>query len=66
MPKFWLYLCIPLFIPFFFVNRLVVWTARTVHWPQQVLNALGAPITEEDLQADPTHRLRPEGDAAPR
>ncbi|MCY1241290.1 hypothetical protein D9M72_541830 [compost metagenome] len=64
LTQFWQHLCIPLFIPFFFVNRLVVWTARTVHWPQQVLDALGAPITEEDLTADPTNRLRPEGDAA--
>ncbi|MDH6168427.1 hypothetical protein M2282_003580 [Variovorax boronicumulans] len=62
--QFWQHLCIPLFIPFFFVNRLVVWTARTVHWPQEVKDALGAPITEEDLNADSTHKLRPEGDAA--
>ncbi|MCR6476621.1 hypothetical protein NU688_10715 [Variovorax sp. ZS18.2.2] len=64
LTQLWQHLCIPLFIPFFFVNRLVVWTARTVHWPQEIKDALGAPVTEEDLKTDPTHRLRPEGDAA--
>lgn len=64
LTQLWQHLCIPLFIPFFFVNRLVVWTARTVHWQQQVLDALGAPITEEDLKADPTNSLRPEGNTA--
>jgi len=62
--QLWQHLALPLFAVFFVVNRFVVWTAQKVHWPQEVHDALGAAITEEDLKADPTHRLRPEGNAA--
>jgi hypothetical protein len=48
---------------FFIVNRFVVWTAQKVHWPQEVKDALGAAVTEDDLKVDPAHKLRPEGEA---
>jgi len=62
--QLWQHLALPLFVVFFIVNRFVVWTAQKVHWPQEVKDALGMPITEDDLKLDPTHRLRPESDAA--
>ncbi|MNY61587.1 hypothetical protein D3C86_1982810 [compost metagenome] len=61
--QLWQHLALPLFAVFFVVNRFVVWTAQKVQWPQEVVEALGAPITEEDLKADLAHKLRPEGDA---
>jgi len=57
--QMWQHLALPLFAVFFVVNRFVVWTAQKVQWPQEVVEALGAPITEEDLKADATHTLRP-------
>lgn len=62
--QLWQHLALPLFAVFFVVNRCVVWTAQKVNWPQEVKDALGSPITEEELKADPTHRLRPAGEAA--
>lgn len=50
---------LPLFAVFFVVKRFVVWTAQKVQWPQEVVDALGVLITEEDLKADATHQLRP-------
>ncbi|MFM9928416.1 DUF6708 domain-containing protein [Variovorax sp. H27-G14] len=60
--QFWQHLALPLFAVFFVVNRFVVWTAQKVTWPREVKDALGAPITEEDLKADTAHKLRPAGD----
>ncbi|WP_295538398.1 DUF6708 domain-containing protein [uncultured Pseudacidovorax sp.] len=52
------HLTLPLFLVFLLVNRCVVWTAQTVHWPPEITEALGPPITEADLAADSEHRLR--------
>ncbi|ADU38559.1 DUF6708 domain-containing protein [Variovorax paradoxus] len=62
--QLWQHLALPLFAVFFIVNRFVVLTAQKVSWPQEVVDALGTAITEEDLKADPTHRLRPESGRA--
>ncbi|KIQ20515.1 hypothetical protein RT97_28065 [Variovorax paradoxus] len=61
--QLWQHLALPLFAVFFVVNRFVVWTAQKVHWPQEVKDALGAAITEEDLMVDSMHKLRPEREA---
>ena len=54
----WQHLALPLFVVFFVVNRLVVWSAQTVKWPPEVKPALGVPVTEADVQADRAHKLR--------
>ena len=56
--QFWQHLVLPLFIAYFIVNRFVVWTAQTVIWPNDILDALGAPVTAADLDADVLHALR--------
>ena len=58
--QLWQHMALPLFAVFFVVNRFVVWTAQKVHWPQEVVDALGTAVTEEDLKVDPMYRLRPE------
>lgn len=55
------HLTLPLFLVFLLVNRCVVWTAQTVHWPKEITEALGPPITEADLASDTEHRLRAAG-----
>ncbi len=55
------HLLLPVIFVFLFVNRLIVWTAQQVTWPASILEALGPPITEADLAADYTHRLRAAG-----
>lgn len=56
--QLWQHLVLPLFTVYFIVNRFVVWTAQTVIWPNDILDALGAPVTAADLDADVLHALR--------
>lgn len=60
----WQHLALPLFVVFFIVNRLVVWSAQTVKWPPEVKPTLGVPVTEADVEADRTHKLRADSPSA--
>jgi hypothetical protein len=50
---------VPLYLLWLFFNRLTVWTAQQVEWPQQIVDAIGPLITEQDLRTDAYRRLRP-------
>jgi hypothetical protein len=56
--QLWQHLVLPLFAVFLVVNRFVVWTAQTVSWPREITEALGAPMTPADVEADTTNELR--------
>jgi hypothetical protein len=56
--QLWQHLVLPLFAVFLIVNRFVVWTAQTVSWPRGITEALGAPMTPADVEADTTNELR--------
>ena len=55
--QFWQHLCLPFFIPFLFVSPLLVWSARMVHWLPNLKEALGRPMTQEDLLRDTSHQI---------
>ncbi|CAN5875811.1 hypothetical protein BH11PSE13_BH11PSE13_13360 [soil metagenome] len=61
----WQHLAIPLFSVFFVINRLVVWSAQTVKWPDEVEAALGAPMTQVNPEADRSQKLRAVAENAP-
>ncbi|WP_341892081.1 DUF6708 domain-containing protein [Variovorax sp. YR752] len=50
---------VPLYILWLFFNRLTVWTAQKVEWPEEIKQAIGRLINELDLRADTYRRLRP-------
>ncbi|WP_143072629.1 MULTISPECIES: DUF6708 domain-containing protein [unclassified Variovorax] len=50
---------VPLYVLWLFFNRLTVWTAQKVEWPQQIVDAIGPLVTEQDLRTDAYRRLRP-------
>ncbi|WP_143072630.1 MULTISPECIES: DUF6708 domain-containing protein [unclassified Variovorax] len=50
---------VPLYLLWLFFNRLTVWTAQQVEWPQQIVDAIGPLITEQDLRTDAYRKLRP-------
>jgi hypothetical protein len=50
---------VPLYVLWLFFNRLTVWTAQKVEWPQQIVDAIGPLVTEQNLRTDAYRRLRP-------
>ena len=50
---------VPLYILWLFFNRLTVWTAQKVEWPQHIVDAIGPLVTELDLRTDKHSGLRP-------
>jgi hypothetical protein len=52
-------LAVPLYVLWLFFNRLTVWTAQKVEWPEQIVDAIGPLITEQDLRTDAYRKLRP-------
>jgi hypothetical protein len=50
---------VPLYVNWLFFNRLTVWTAQKVEWPQEIKRAIGRLINELDLRTDTHRSLRP-------
>jgi hypothetical protein len=50
---------VPLYLNWLFFNRLTVWTAQKVEWPEEIERAIGRLINELDLRSDPCRSLRP-------
>jgi hypothetical protein len=50
---------VPLYVNWLFFNRLTVWTAQKVEWPEEIKRAIGRLINELDLRTDAYRRLRP-------
>jgi hypothetical protein len=50
---------VPLYVNWLFFNRLTVWTAQKVEWPDEIKHAIGRSINELDLRTDAYRGLRP-------
>jgi hypothetical protein len=50
---------VPLYLNWLFFNRLTVWTAQKVEWPEEIKRDIGRLINELDLRSDAYRRLRP-------
>ena len=50
---------VPLYLLWLFFNRLTVWTAQKVEWPEDIKNTIGRLINELDLRTDTYRKLRP-------
>jgi len=50
---------VPLYMLWLFFNRLTVWTAQKVEWPEEIRNNIGRLINELDLRTDAYRKLRP-------
>jgi hypothetical protein len=50
---------VPLYVLWLFFNRLTVWTAQKVEWPNDITNDLGRLIDELDLRTGTYRSLRP-------